>query len=348
MEPLSLAMPHAGSLAASLAQSLHIAERRPADGATDLFRADVLFGLSQPQKAVPPKYFYDEAGSLLFDLICRLPEYYPTRCELGILKARAGEIGTLVGPRASLVEFGSGSSIKVRLLLDAMAEPLAYVPIDISGPHMRAAVARLAEAYPGVAMVPVEADFTQAVRLPPLGEGRRVGFFPGSTIGNFTPEAAMAFLAHVGEVLGAGAALVIGFDLAKDWSVLEAAYDDRQGITAAFNLNLLARINREVGADFEPGAFRHKAFFNAGESRIEMHLESVREQEVRIGRHHFAFARGETIHTENSYKFSADAFLAMAWHAGWRTRRMWTDPRGWFAVAVLERDGDGVETARWG
>ncbi|MFG1241723.1 L-histidine N(alpha)-methyltransferase [Xanthobacter sp. V7C-4] len=341
MEPVSLATPHADALAASLARSLDIAEQRAADEATAMFRADVLFGLSQPQKTVPPKYFYDEAGSRLFDLICRLPEYYPTRCEVAILKARAGEIGDLMGPGASLVEFGSGSSIKVRLLLDAMAEPAAYVPIDISGPHMRAAVARLAEDYPGVAMLPVEADFTQAVRLPPLGDGRRVGFFPGSTIGNFTPDAATAFLAHVGEVLGVGSSLVIGFDLAKDWSVLEAAYDDRQGITAAFNLNLLARINREVGADFDPGAFRHKAFFNAGESRIEMHLESVREQEVRIGRHHFAFARGETIHTENSYKFSADAFLALARHAGWRMRRMWTDPKGWFAVAALERDGAG-------
>ncbi|MDI4657284.1 L-histidine N(alpha)-methyltransferase [Xanthobacter autotrophicus] len=341
MAPISLATPHAGSLAASLAQSLRIAERRAADGATAVFRTDVVFGLSQPQKAVPPKYFYDETGSRLFDLICRLPEYYPTRCELEILKTRAAEIGALAGPRASLVEFGSGSSIKVRLLLDAMDKPAAYVPIDISGPHMRAAVARLAEAYPGVAMVPVEADFTQAVRLPPLGEGRRVGFFPGSTIGNFTPQAATAFLAHVGDVLGPGSALVIGFDLAKDHAVLEAAYDDRHGITAAFNLNLLARINREVGADFEPGGFRHRAFFNADESRIEMHLESVRKQEVCIGRHHFAFARGETIHTENSYKFSAAAVLAMVRHAGWRQRVLWTDPKGWFAVAALERDGEG-------
>ncbi|MFG1379678.1 L-histidine N(alpha)-methyltransferase [Xanthobacter autotrophicus] len=329
------------SLAKSLASSPRSAEQCSADEATALFRADVLYGLSQPQKAVPPKYFYDEAGSRLFDLICRLPDYYPTRCEIEILKACAAEIGALAGPGASLVEFGSGSSIKVRLLLDAMAAPAAYVPIDISGPHMRAAVTRLAEAYPGVAMVPVEADFTQSVRLPPLEDGRRVGFFPGSTIGNFTPQAATAFLAHVGDVLGAGSALVVGFDLAKDRAVLEAAYDDRQGITAAFNLNLLARINREVGADFEPSAFRHRAFLNGAESRIEMHLESVRQQEVSIGRHHFAFARGETIHTENSYKFSADAFLAMVRHAGWRQHAVWTDPKGWFAVAALERDGEG-------
>ncbi|MET3352799.1 UNVERIFIED_ORG: dimethylhistidine N-methyltransferase [Xanthobacter viscosus] len=341
MAPVSLATPPAGARTASR----DTAEHRAADEATALFRADVIFGLSQPQKALPPKYFYDAAGSRLFDHICRLPEYYPTRCELEILKARAAEIGALAGPGASLVEFGSGSSIKVRLLLDAMAEPAAYVPIDISGPHMRAAVARLAEAYPAVAMVPVEADFTQAVRLPPLGEGgrlegRRVGFFPGSTIGNFTPEAATSFLAHVGKVLGDGSALVIGFDLAKDRAVLEAAYDDRAGITAAFNLNLLSRINREVGADFDPGGFRHKAFFNGTENRIEMHLESVREQAVRMGRHHFAFARGETIHTENSYKFSVDAFLAMARHAGWRQRAMWTDPKRWFAVAALERQGE--------
>lgn len=337
MAPVSLATPPAGARAASR----QTAEDRAADEAVASFRADVLLGLSQPQKALSPKYFYDAAGSRLFDHICRLPDYYPTRCELEILNARAAEIGALAGPGASLVEFGSGSSIKVRLLLDAMAEPAAYVPIDISGPHMRAAVARLAEAYPAVAMVPVEGDFTQAVRLPPLGEGRKVGFFPGSTIGNFTPEAATHFLAHVGDVLGEGSALVIGFDLAKDRAVLEAAYDDRGGVTAAFNLNLLARINREVGADFDTSAFRHKAFFNAGESRIEMHLESVREQEVRIGRHHFAFAPGETIHTENSYKFSADAFLEMARQAGWRRRAVWTDPKGWFAVAALERDGEG-------
>ncbi|MDI4663294.1 L-histidine N(alpha)-methyltransferase [Xanthobacter autotrophicus] len=339
-----IAQPAAGTvptlLDASGAASLSGTGSDRADDAVAALRADVICGLSRPQKALPPKYFYDAAGSRLFDHICRLPEYYPTRCELEILKARAGEIGALAGPEASLVEFGSGSSIKVRLLLDAMAEPSAYVPIDISGPHMRAAVARLADAYPAVAMVPVEADFTQPVRLPPLGQGRRVGFFPGSTIGNFTPEAATDFLAHVGEVLGAGALFVIGFDLAKARTVLEAAYDDRQGVTAAFNLNLLTRINREVGADFEPAAFRHRAFFNAEESRIEMHLESVREQAVRIDRHHFAFGMGETIHTENSYKFSAEAFLAMARRAGWQKRRVWTDTRGWFAVAALERDGE--------
>lgn len=302
------------------------------------FRADVLAGLSADPKALSPKYFYDEAGSRLFDLICRLPEYYPTRCEMEILKARAGDIAALAGPGASLVEFGSGSSVKVRLLLDALEAPAAYVPIDISGPHMRAAVARLAADYPAVAMTPVEGDFTAPLDLPELGSGgRRLGFFPGSTIGNFMPQAAGAFLANAAAVLGPGAALVVGFDLPKDRAVLEAAYDDRQNVTAAFNLNLLSRINRELGADFDPAAFRHVAVFNAEQSRMEMHLESRKAQAVRIAGHQVPFAAGERLHTENSYKYAAPVFLDMARAAGWRERALWTDARGWFAVCVLER-----------
>ncbi|MEP9353109.1 L-histidine N(alpha)-methyltransferase [Xanthobacter sp. KR7-65] len=303
----------------------------------DAFRADVIEGLSSSPKALSPKYFYDEAGSRLFDLICRLPEYYPTRSELEILTARAGEISAFAGPHASLVEFGSGSSVKVRLLLDALERPAAYVPIDISGPHMRAAVARLAADYPDVAMTPVEADFTRPLHLPALEGGRRLGFFPGSTIGNFSPEAAGSFLAHAGEVLGPDSALVVGFDLPKDRAVLEAAYDDRQGVTAAFNLNLLARMNRELGADFDPAAFGHRAFFNAEASRIEMHLESRRSQVVRVCGQRFPFAAGETIHTENSHKYAVPVFLDMAQAAGWHERAVWTDSRGWFAVAMLER-----------
>lgn len=313
------------------------------DPSASRFLADVHAGLAQPQKALPPKYFYDEAGSRLFDLICRLPEYYPTRSELEILTARAGAIGAAAGPGACLVEFGSGSSVKVRLLLDAMDAPAAYVPIDISGPHMRAAVAQLARAYPGVAMVPVEADFTRPLhlppRLPPLGAGgRRVGFFPGSTIGNLTPDAAVGFLGNAAAVLGPGAAFVVGFDLAKDADVLHAAYNDRQGVTAAFNLNLLNRINRELGADFDLSAFRHKAFYDPAAGRVEMHLESLADQTVRIAGHAFRFARGETIHTESSYKYAAADFSAMAGQAGWTSRALWTDARGWFAAALLERE----------
>ncbi|MFG1346348.1 L-histidine N(alpha)-methyltransferase [Xanthobacter autotrophicus DSM 431] len=312
------------------------------EAATAAFRTDVLTGLMAPRKALPPKYFYDEAGSRLFDLICRLPEYYPTRTELGILHARAGDIGAIAGAGATLIEFGSGSSEKVRLLLDAMAAPAAYVPIDISGAHMRAAVARLGRDYPGVAMLPVEADFTRPLAVPAMaGQGRRLGFFPGSTIGNFTPDAAAGFLANAGEVLGPGSAFVVGFDLAesaaKGAEVLHAAYNDRQGVTAAFNLNLLARINRELGANFDLARFRHDAFYDRAERRVEMHLESLADQRVRIAGESIRFARGETIHTENSCKYTPAAFARMARHAGWAQRVIWTDPREWFAVTVLER-----------
>ncbi|MFS8038182.1 L-histidine N(alpha)-methyltransferase [Xanthobacter sp. AM11] len=317
-----------------------LARRDTADAA---FLADVHAGLALPQKALSPKYFYDATGSRLFDRICRLPEYYPTRTELGILKARAADIGACAGPHAALVEFGSGSSEKVRLLLDAMDAPAAYVPIDISGPHMREAVARLAGAYPRVAMVPVEADFTRAITLPPLeARGRRLGFFPGSTIGNFTPEAAQDFLAHAAQVLGRQAAFVVGFDLAKDAAVLDAAYNDAQGVTAAFNLNLLARINRELGADFDLAAFRHRAFYDPVPGRVEMHLESLAGQTVRIAGQAIAFRRGETIHTENSYKYAPARFATLAAAAGWQVHALWTDPRHWFAVALLEPAGRGA------
>lgn len=311
----------------------------PAPDEVAAFRADVLAGLGARPKAISPKYFYDETGSRLFDLICRLPEYYPTRTELGILTAHAGDIGAAAGPGAVLVEFGSGSSEKVRLLLDAMQAPAAYVPIDISGPHMRAAIARLQRAYPAVTMRPVEADFTRLRALPPMSApGRKVGFFPGSTIGNLTPEAAASFLANAADMLGPGAAFVVGFDLAKAPEILDAAYNDREGVTAAFNINLLARINRELGGDFDLSRFRHRAFYDPGEGRVEMHLESLVAQTARIGGTSFAFAPGETIHTENSYKYTSEAFIGLAGRAGWRARAVWTDPRQWFAVALLERD----------
>lgn len=310
----------------------------PEDAPTAAFRADVLAGLGLPQKALPPKYFYDAAGSALFDRICTLPEYYPTRCELEILAERAPAIGALAGPGAGLVEFGSGSSVKIRRLLDAMEQPAAYVPIDISGAHMRAAVTALSRAYPRVAMVPVEADFTRPVALPPLDlPGRRVGFFPGSTIGNFAPGAAVDFLRTAAQVLGEGAAFVVGFDLAKDAAILNAAYDDAQGVTAAFNLNLLTRINRELGADFDLSAFCHRAFYDARRGRVEMHLVSRVAQQVRVGGARFSFAAGESIHTENSYKHTPEGFAALVQAAGWRTGALWTDARGWFAVTVLER-----------
>src|SRR5438067_2196062 len=283
---------------------------------TDQFLADVLAGLSRSQKRLPAKYFYDAAGSRLFDRITELPEYYPTRTELGILRGHAAAMAARCGPRCLLVELGAGSLTKVRLLLDRLNRPAGYVPVDVSGDHLRSAAAALADDYPDLDVRPVVADFTGPFALPGVPAARRVVFFPGSTIGNFDPPEADALLRRVAGLVGPGGGLLLGVDLRKPVDVLERAYNDAAGVTAAFNRNLLVRINRELGADFDPAAFRHRAFFNGERSRIEMHLVSAARQRVRVGGAAFDFHVGESIHTENSYKYDVAGFAGRAAASG--------------------------------
>jgi dimethylhistidine N-methyltransferase len=301
------------------------------------FANDFLAALASQPRSIAPKYFYDAAGSKLFDQICELPEYYPTRTEVGILTSRAAEIATHIGPNADLVEFGAGSLTKVRLLLDAMQTPARYVPIDISGEHLNQAAADLRSAYPKLRVEPVVADYGQPFSVPaaPLGSGQRVGFFPGSTIGNYTPSEAVEFFKMAAGVLRGGA-LLVGADLIKEPSVLHAAYSDAQGITAAFNLNLLTRANRELGADFDVAQFAHSAFYNAPLQRIEMHLMSRVQQQVTLCGQSFSFAEGETLHTENSYKFTIDGLRTLAVKAGFQPGPVWTDAKNLFSLHWLK------------
>ena len=305
-----------------------------ADGAAPslALARDVLTGLSQPQKALPCVWLYDHRGSLLFEEITRLPEYYPTRTETRLLQRLAPDVAREVGPHASLVELGSGSSIKTRLLLQALPDLAAYVPVDISEDFLHDAVAALRRDFPGLPVQPVVADFTLPFDLPqpPAGTmaGARLGFFPGSTIGNFSPDAARWLLAQFARALGPGSWLLIGVDTTQDPALLVPAYDDAQGVTAEFNRNLLKRINRELGADFKLRDFRHEARFNAELGRIEMHLVSANAQTVRVLGHRFQFERGESIHTENAYKYTADAFEDLAASAQWRSERVWLDDSG--------------------
>jgi dimethylhistidine N-methyltransferase len=303
------------------------------------FGRDMLSALANRPRAISPKYFYDAEGSRLFDRICELPEYYPTRTELGILARNAAEMASHMGPRAEIVEFGAGSLRKVRLLLDAMERPARYLPIDISGEHLARSAAVLQRDYPGLDVQPVIADYTQRLLLPASlpGAGRRVGFFPGSTIGNFTPAEALHFLQVAGQVLRGGA-LLLGADLVKDPAVLHAAYNDAQGVTAAFNLNLLARANRELGTRFALDQFAHSAFYNAPLQRIEMHLVSRTRQQVAWGAGHHEFEEGETLHTENSYKFTIDGLRALAVQAGFKPGPVWTDEDHLFSVHWLHAD----------
>ncbi|OYX13020.1 MAG: L-histidine N(alpha)-methyltransferase [Rhizobiales bacterium 32-66-8] len=323
-----------------LREPAHIGAADGDSAAQDLevFRADVLSGLSAHPKALSAKYFYDAAGSRLFDAICELDEYYPTRTELKILKAHAGDIAARAGSGATLVEFGAGSLVKVRLLLEALRDPTAYVPIDISQEHLLAASGVLAREYRNLTVLPLVADFTRAVQIPAHAGSRMLGFFPGSTLGNFTPADATAFLRQAGETLGPSSLFVLGIDLKKDTRRLEAAYNDRKGVTAAFNLNLLTRINRELAGTFDLSAFLHRAVFNTEEGRIEMHLESLADQTVEVAGQRVSFVAGETIHTENSYKYSTDDITARARAAGWQVEHVWTDPHALFAVCLLARD----------
>jgi dimethylhistidine N-methyltransferase len=300
------------------------------------FARDVLAGLTARPKRLSPKYFYDETGSRLFEQITELPEYYPTRSELAILSTHAKEIAGFLPANAAMVEFGSGSFRKARILLDAAPDLVAYVPVDISSEMLEQEAAELRHDYPRLQVLPVAADFTQPFRLPSATASlARAGFFPGSTLGNFEPHDAAAFLRHAGRMLGAGAVLILGIDLVKDASVLNAAYDDAAGVTAKFNLNLLTRINRELGGDFDLDSFCHQAFYNGERKRVEMHLASRKRQKVHVCGRAIEFRAGETIHTESSYKYTVESFGALARGSGWTQLAAWSDPQGYFSVQAL-------------
>jgi dimethylhistidine N-methyltransferase len=310
-------------------------------GTDPTFAGDVLAGLTARPKRLPPKYFYDETGSRLFEEITALPEYYPTRTELSILKEHAGDIARLVPENAALIEFGSGSTRKARILLTAAPAISAYVPVDISPEMLAEEAASLRRDHPHLTVLPIAADFTKPFGLPKVvADLPRVGFFPGSTIGNFEPHEACAFLRHAGRMLGKRAILIIGIDLVKDAAILNAAYDDAAGVTAKFNLNLLTRINRELGGDFDLSAFSHEAFYNQERHRIEMHLASRKRQAARVCGRAIAFRAGETIHTENSYKYTVESFGALARGAGWSPVAVWSDPNGYFSVQALAAAGE--------
>ena len=302
---------------------------------TSALARDVVDGLSQHPKRLPPKYFYDAAGSELFEQITLLPEYYPTRTELGILRERGSAIAAFVPNGAALVEFGAGATTKVRLLLNECAFA-AYVPVDISGDFLKAQADALRRDFPRLAVLPVTADFTAPFALPETIAGKpKVGFFPGSTIGNFEPHEACAFLRTARDILGQNAGMIVGVDLEKDDRVLYEAYNDKAGVTARFNLNLLNRINRELGGNFDASAFTHRAIYNRERHRIEMHLISRKAQTVRVLGRSFSFRAGETIHTENSYKYSLERFAALARGSGWTPRACWTDSADMFSVHAL-------------
>lgn len=302
--------------------------------ATNDFRADVLRGLSRADKELPCKYFYDEVGSRLFERICELPEYYPTRTELAIMRRHAPEMAALLGRQCLLIEYGSGSGTKTRLLLDHLTEPAAYVPVDISCAHLRQAARSLADDYPKINIRPLCADFTRPLDLPTNGKtpSRRVVYFSGSTIGNFTLEQAGQLLRQTARLCQPGGGLLLGADLKKDPAVLHAAYNDAQGVTAAFNLNLLARINRELNADFSLDQFWHAAFYNPREGRVEMHLVSRKEQPVVVAGESIHFAEGESIRTEFSYKYTLSGIQELAAAAGFQLEQVWTDPKRYFGV----------------
>jgi len=295
----------------------------------------VLEGFAHRPRGLPPKFFYDERGSRLFDAICELPEYYPTRTEMGILESCAGEIAALVGDGCTLIEPGSGATRKIRLLLEVL-RPRHFVGVDISREFLHESVQRLAHDYPWLAAHAVCADFTDEIDLPELADaGRRLLFFPGSTIGNFHPREALAQLQRWRRLVQPDGGLLIGVDLKKDPRILHAAYNDSQGVTAAFNLNLLERIRTELGATLDVDGFAHRAFYNAGLGRIEMHLVSRRPQTIYVHGHRFVFRAGETIHTENSYKYSIEQFRTLARQAGLQPLRVWCDAEQLFSVHYL-------------
>jgi len=306
------------------------------------FLRDVLAGLALPQKAIPARWFYDRTGSELFEAITRAPEYYPTRVETALLDAHAGEVGQLVGAGRAVVEFGSGSSLKTPRLLGRVA-PAAYVPIDISGDFLRASAAELARGFPDLPVLPVEADFMGPVALPPeIQDLPTLGFFPGSTIGNMGPGAAVDLLRGMAATLGQGAALLIGMDRIKDAQMLERAYDDAAGVTAAFNLNLLHRINRELDGTVPVDAFRHRAVWNDAAARIEMHLVAMRDLDFVVAGRRFAMAAGEHLHTENSHKYDTRGSRLLLAAGGWSVTAEWTDADGLFGLLLAEARGEPI------
>jgi dimethylhistidine N-methyltransferase len=300
--------------------------------------AELADALAEQPPRIPSKYLYDERGSALFDRICDLPEYYPTRSELAIMEQHAAEMARALGPDATVVEYGTGTGRKTRLLLAALDRPCAYVPVDVAAEFLSAASARLAAEFPAVAVVPVWADFTRPFLLPPdVPRGRRrVAYFPGSTIGNFEPDEARALLAEMRDRVGPGGAALVGVDLRKDPRVLEAAYDDAAGVTARFNLNVLAHVNRRFGLAFDPSRFRHRAPWVDRAGRIEMRLVSTVRHEVDVAGRRYRFEPGDYILTEYSHKYRLTEFAALAQTAGWRTRRTWTDAEARFSVHLLE------------
>ena len=299
-------------------------------------RREVLDGLRKPEKSLPSKLFYDERGSELFEEISELDEYYLTRTETAIFIDRIDEIASRVGSGVILIEFGSGNSQKTRILLDHILDPAGYVPIDISQEKLTDSAAAIAAAYPGLNVLPIWADYTHDFDLPALEGSRTVAFFPGSTIGNFHPHEAEAFLKRVAELVGEGGGLLIGVDIKKDARILNLAYDDARGVTAAFNLNILAHINREFGAGFRLDRFRHQATYNEEQGRIEMYLVSLEDQTVSLGETEFSFGRDERVLTEVSYKYTVDEFERLAVGGGFHVKDVWTDPNQLFSVQYLE------------
>jgi L-histidine Nalpha-methyltransferase len=310
--------------------------KRDASGVDTAFRADVLSGLAEPQKAIPARWFYDDAGSELFEDITQLSEYYPTRAETEILETRSAEIAGLIGPGRAVVEFGSGSSVKTPLLLSAIT-PSAYVPLDIAGDFLRASAAALAEKFPGLPVWPVEADFMRQVELPAdVADLPKLGFFPGSTIGNMIARTATDLLRSMRATLGEGALLLIGMDLVKDEGTLLAAYDDAEGVTARFNLNLAERVNRELDGDIPVDKLRHEARWNDTFARIEMHLVASEDIAFTVSGNAFAMRKGESIHTENSHKFTKRSSQMLLAAAGWEPRARWTDEARQFSLVLAE------------
>jgi dimethylhistidine N-methyltransferase len=303
------------------------------------FRVDVLEGLARAEKRLPTQYLYDQRGSELFERICELEEYYPTRTELSIFEHHIDDMAEAIGPEAMVIEYGSGTGLKPRILLRALKQPVAYVPVEISRAHLLRSAEALDAEFPSVEVLPVCADFTQPFEIPQPSRParRRMVFFPGSTIGNFPPEDAERLLGQMGDDVGPGGAVLIGVDLRKDRQTLERAYDDAKGVTAAFNLNLLKRINTELEADFDISAFRHRAIYDETHGRIVMQLVSQRAQSITIAGQHFDFAQGEAVTTEYSHKHTLETFATMAQRVGLRVARVWTDPAKLFSVQYLQR-----------
>jgi dimethylhistidine N-methyltransferase len=325
----------ASSSASSFSSPISFIDLQPAVGR---FLDDVLAGLGRSPKALPSKYFYDARGCELFEAICELPEYYPTRTELALMRDRAADMAAQLGEGGLLIEFGSGASVKTEVLLRTL-RPAAYVPVDIAADALQASTARLAADFPQLPIIAICADYMQPLRVAELERiqaSRRVIYFPGSTIGNLVPAEAQEFLGRAHELAGAGGAMLIGIDLKKNPDLLHAAYNDAQGVTAEFNLNLLRRINRELAADFDLDQFRHVAFYNAVAGRIEMHLESLCEQTVTVSGRTFVFGAGERMHTENSCKYSVSEFQRLAQSSGFRPVQVWVDANRLFAVHLLQ------------